>query len=335
MIKTILSFLVLLVSLSAHPQVYTLKVHSFLPPTSTSQSHIIEPWCKQIEIKAKGQLKCQIYPSMQLGGTPNQLYRQVKNGVVDVVWTLPGYTPGIFKITEVFELPFMTSSVRAMNKAIMTFYEKYLQEEYKDVKVLLLHVHAPGTIHTSKKLIKTMDDLKGMKLRLPNQKIAQTIKALGATPVGMPAPACYESLSRGVVDGALFPYQVITSLRINEVAKKHTHSNLYTTVFLFAMNKKTYENLPENLKKIIDESSGWHLIEPVTQAWEEAEKIGRQEAEQLGHEFHDLSTNEAQKWKELTQPIINEWISSVDGGQEFYSSAKLLISKFSQLEHES
>lgn len=140
--KTLFAAACVAATASASAQTVTLKVHHFLPANSFAQTMFIQPWCDKIAKESADKMKCQIYPSMQLGGKPGQLYDQVKDGVVDVVWTLPGYTPGRFPKTEVFELPFMMNTPEATSKALWDYVEKYDQEEFKDIKPVAFHVHA-------------------------------------------------------------------------------------------------------------------------------------------------------------------------------------------------
>ena len=139
----------------AQAQEVTLKVHHFLPAGSAAQTMFIMPWCDKIAKESGNKLKCQIYPSMQLGGTPPQLYDQVKDGVVDVIWTLPGYTAGRFPAVEVFELPFMMRSAEATSKALWEYVQQYAPTEFADVKLLATHVHGPGVFHTTPRQIRT------------------------------------------------------------------------------------------------------------------------------------------------------------------------------------
>ncbi len=312
----------------------TLKVHHFLPPPSTAHAKLIEPWAKRIEEASQGRIKFEIYPAMQLGGKPPQLFDQVRNGVVDVVWTLPGYTAGRFPLTEVFELPFVTGSAEATSQAVWEFYEKNLQEEYKDIHPLLLHVHAPGPFHMKEGLVRTAADLKGKKIRLPTKPIGEALKALGAVPVGMPVPEVYEAMSRGVVDGTVIPWEVVLPLRVNELAEYHTASGLYTSVFLLAMNKDTYAGLPDDLKAIIDEHSGANLAPIAGRAYDEAENGGRKQAEEMGHKFHTLTPEEEAKWKAATRPVIDAWIAKTNDlghdGARLYQEAVDLVEKYSR-----
>ena len=190
----------------AQAQEVTLKVHFFLPAGSFANKLFITPWCEKIAQDSGNRLKCQIYPSMQLGGTPPQLFEQARDGVADVVWTLPGYTAGRFPSVEAFELPFMMQSPEATSKALWDYVQMHGASEFKDVKPLAFHVHGDGVFHMTAKPVKTMADLRGLKLRAPTRLTNKFIAMLGATPVSMPVPQVGDALSKGVIDGAVVPY---------------------------------------------------------------------------------------------------------------------------------
>eukprot|EP01031_Cornospumella_fuschlensis_P050892 gene50892-62244_t len=139
----------------------TLKVHHFWPPGAMPPTQILAPWCDRIAADSGQRLKCQVYPAMQLGGTPAQLIDQVKDGVVDIAFTLPGYTAGRFPIMEVFELPFMTNSAEAASRAAWDFYGKYAGKEFPGIKPLMFATHDEGYLHTRERQIKTLADFKG------------------------------------------------------------------------------------------------------------------------------------------------------------------------------
>jgi TRAP-type C4-dicarboxylate transport system substrate-binding protein len=170
----------------AQAQEVTLKVHHFLPASSYANTMFIQPWCDKVTKDSNNWLKCQIFPSMQLGGTPPQLYDQVKDGVVDVIWSLPGYTAGRFPLSEVFELPFMMQNPEATSKALWDYIQQYAPNEFKEVRPIAFHVHGDGVFHMRDKPIRTMADFKGLKLRAPTRQTNRFLAALGATPVGMP-----------------------------------------------------------------------------------------------------------------------------------------------------
>ena len=261
--RTVLAaFAALALAGSAAAQEVTLKVSHFWPPAAMPPSKFLVPWCDKIAAESNGRMKCQIFPAMQMGGTPPQLFDQARDGIADIVWTLPGYTAGRFPIMEVFELPFMTYSAESASKAAWDFYSKYAVKEFAGVKVLAINVHDQGYVHTRDRQIKTLADFKGLKMRAPSRQTNRMLAAFGATPVSMPVPGVTDAVSKGVIDGYLLPWEVIPSIKAHEVVKFHTETDpqmpaLYTAVFLFAMNPKKYESLPPDLKAIIDRNSGF------------------------------------------------------------------------------
>ncbi len=317
----------------------TLRVHHFLPALATTQAGFIEPWAKRVEEASEGRIRFEIYPSMQLGGSPPQLYDQVRDGVVDLIWTLPGYTAGRFPTVEVFELPFMAAaSAEATSQALEAFAADHLQEEFADIKPLLLHVHAPGSLHMRDKPVERLEDLRGLKIRAPSRVAIGTLETLGATPVGMPVPAVPESLSRGVIDGTALPFEVTLPLRVHELVSSHTEivgpRGLYTATFLFAMNKARYEGLPDDLRQVIDESIGLTLAAEIGLRWDEAEVKGRAAAEARGNSFHAIEGEELARWRETTAPVVTDWIAAAekdgrDGGA-LVEAARAAVARFAE-----
>ncbi|WP_299620408.1 TRAP transporter substrate-binding protein [Pelagibius sp.] len=317
-------------------QEITLRVHHFLPPPSTTHKDFIVPWAETVEAESDGRIKIEIYPAMQLGGKPPQLYDQVREGVADIVWTLPGYTAGRFPTVEVFELPFMAASAEATSQAAHAFYEKHAREEFADVHPLMVHVHAPGTFHMRGREVRSLEDLKGLKVRAPTRMTNIALKTLGATPVGMPVPAVPEALSRGVVEGTILPYEVTRPLKVHELTQSHTEiggeRGLYTAVFLFAMNKARYESLPADLRQVIDDNSGIPLAKKIGRLWDEAEQPGREAAAKLGDSFFTIEGAELARWQAATASVADTWIAEMDkagkDGKALLEEARALIAKY-------
>lgn len=330
--------LVALAVLPASAQEVTLKVQHFLPPASPAQAQFIKPWADALAAQSNGRIKVEIFAAMALGGRPPQLYDQVKDGVADVVWTLPGYTAGRFPKSEVFELPFMAASAEATAQATQEFYEKHLKDEFKDVHVLVMHAHAPGSFFMVSKPVMAVDDLKGLKIRAPTRVMNEALKALGATPVGMPVPELPQALSRGVVDGATIPFEVALPLKAHEMVKHVTeipgNRGFYTSVFLYAMNKAKYDALPADLKKVVDANSGMALAKKVGKIWADVEKPGRDAAMAAKVQFHTMPPAEVAKMQAATQPVIDAWIKDMDGkganGKMLVDDARAMIAKYSK-----
>ncbi len=321
---------------AASAQEVTLRLHQFLPAQANVPTNLLYPWADRVEAQSGGRIRIERYPAMQLGGTPPQLIDQAQDGTVDIVWTLPGYTPGRFPTTEVFELPFMMSNAEAASKAYWDMFEKHMKDgEFADVHILATWVHGPGVIHSNRP-VETLQDLRGMKLRAPSRIINTLLGELGATPVGMPVPAVTEALSRGVIDGAVIPWEVAPSVKVEELVSHHTEfaggEALYTATFVLAMNKARYESLPEELRKIIDDNSGREVSGLFGRTQEHYDGPARQLAVDRGNTIVELDADEVAAWKAASRPVIDGWIAEMNGrgldGQALVDEARELIAKY-------
>jgi TRAP-type C4-dicarboxylate transport system substrate-binding protein len=324
----------LIASASAVGQEFTLKVHHFLPTHATTHAQLLVPWCEKVAKESSGRLKCQIYPTMQLGGTPPQLYDQVKDGVVDIVWTLPGYTAGRFPIAEAFELPFTMTNAEATSRALWEYVQKHARAEFKDVHPLAFHTHGPGYIHMRETPIRSQADFKGLKIRAPTRLTNKLLAALGATPVGMPVPQVPEALSKGVIDGAVIPWEVVPAVKVQELTKHHTETDpkspaLYTSVFIFAMNLARYRSLPDDLRKVIDANSGAGVSAWAGKVFQQADPPGRKLAEDRRNQFYMISSAELERWSKSAQLVADDWAKEMTSkghdGKALISSARALI----------
>jgi len=303
---------------AAQAQTVTLKVHHFLGPQSIQHTTMLKTWCDNIAKDSNNRLNCQIYPAMQLGGSPPQLFDQAKDGVADVVWTVAGYSAGRFARSQVFELPFMMTNAGATSRAAWDFVQKHAQDEYKDVKLLAVHVHGPGVIFTKNKPITKIEDLKGLKMRGPTATVTKMLANMGATPVGMPVPQVPEALSKGVIDGAVIPYEVAPGLKVQELTKfaSETDRNspaLYTTVFVVPMNKAKYDSLPADLKAVIDKNSGREFSAFLGSTQEGNDIPGRKIfAETPGYTITQIPAAEVDRWKKATSELDDAWAADMD-----------------------
>ena len=314
----------------------TLKLHHFLPPVSNGHSKMLAPWAKMVEEDSGGKIKIDIFPSMQLGGTPPQLYDQARDGVVDIVWTLPGSTAGRFPSTEVFELPFVGARRGIVNaRASQEYADSNLAKETSDIKLLSFWSHDHGLIHSTKD-VKTMADLQGLKLRSPNRLAGEALKALGATAVPMPIPQVPESLAQRAIDGAVVPWEVVPAIKLHELVKNHTEipgsPTLYTASFFLAMNKAKYDGLPADLKAAIDKNSSMKFAELAGNMWDTAGAGVLEMVKKRGNTVTTISEDEKAKWIKTTEPVIETWIKQVkdkglDGGK-LLEQARALVAKY-------
>ncbi|TFZ03436.1 TRAP transporter substrate-binding protein [Ramlibacter rhizophilus] len=316
-------------------QPVTLKFHTFMAPTSNVWTLMLKPWMEKVEKDSGGRIKFEAYPAMQLGGTPVQLYDQARDGVVDVVWTLPGYTAGRFVRSEAFELPFMMNEAEATSRAFWEYIQQNAPDEFKDTKVLALHVHGPGVFHSTRQ-IKSPKDLNGMKVRAPTRQVAKLLGAYGAIPVGMPLPAVSDALAKGTIDGLATPWDVVPSVKVHELTKFSTEfprdaPAMYTGTFVMAMNPAKYNALPPDLKKVIDDNSGMLTSGLFGKITQDSDSIGKKAAESRGNTIYTLSDAEAKEFMKLSSKIDQEWVADMNSrghdGKRLLESAKSLIAK--------
>jgi TRAP-type transport system periplasmic protein len=314
----------------------TLKFHTFMSPQSNVWLSMHKPWMEKVERESGGRIKFEGYPAMQLGGTPVQLYDQARDGVVDIVWTLPGNTAGRFPRVEAFELPFMMNNAEATSKAYWEYVQTQAPDEFKETQVLAVQVHGPGMFHMVDKLIKAPSDLKGLKVRGPTRQVTKLLASVGATPVGMPLPGIPDALSKGTINGAVIPWEVVPSVKVHELTKFHTEfpatgPALYTTAFVMAMNKAKYDSLPADLKRVIDANSGMATSAWLGKTQAGNDPLGRKAATDRNNTIHTLSTAEANEFIRLSSQIDDEWVADMNKrgfkGEALLKSARDLIAK--------
>ncbi|MES0810488.1 TRAP transporter substrate-binding protein [Roseibium sp. SCPC15] len=315
---------------------YEFKLHHFLGEKAPAHSKMLAPWAKQVEENSGGKVAIEIYPAMTLGGRPPELINQVRDGVVDLVWTVNGYTPGLFPRSEVFELPGVhKNDTAATNLALMDLYESDLKDEYKGVEVMFLHVHAGQGIHMTDTEVRSPADLEGKKMRIPTRTGAWVIEALGASPVAMPVPELPPALQKGVIDGALIPWEIIPPLKIQEQTEYQIEGadkeRFGTTVFQVSMNKDRWESLPDDVKQAFRDASGKDWVKQVGDIWAGADDFGIGLATKAGNTHITLTPEETSVFNEALAPVVDRWVEEVsekgiDGGA-LVDKAKAAVAK--------
>jgi TRAP-type transport system periplasmic protein len=320
-------------------QEVTLRLHTFLPPVSNPVKHFMMPWAEKIAKDSNGRIKVQVYPSMQLGGKPEQLLQQVRDGVADVVWTLPGFTPGVMPKLEIFELPFLHRSTKATVMGLQDYTAKYMKEEFAPYHVLLVHAHA-GALFMTKEPINKVEDFKGMKLRSYSRTNAWILEALESVPLQVALPELVPMLNKGTVSGSILPYEIAPAVKMHELTDYFTtlappQPRLSTAIFTLLMNKAKYDSLPPDLKKVIDDNSGAKLVPTAIEIWDrielDGEKVMRSKPK---NKFVSLSAEETAKFKTKVQPVFDRFVDLLDksgaNGKQILADVEALEEKYSK-----
>jgi len=276
-------------------------------PAPHKNSILATQWAQEIEKRTNGVVKITLFHGGTL--TPaDKCYDGVVKGLSDVGFSVLSYTLGRFPLTEVIDLPMGYKSGTAATKLVNAYYNKFKPKELDDVKVMYLHAHGPGILHTNKKPIKTLEDLKGVKIRSTGT-VARIASALGATPVAMPMPETYDALSKGIADGVMCPIEALEGWKLGEVVKYTTqnYGSAYTIAFFVVMNKDKWNSLPPDVQKIIEQvNQEW--IEKQAKVWDEVDASGMEFTKKRGNEIIPLSKEEDAKWAKAVQPLFDDYV---------------------------
>ena len=325
---------VLRLARAAAPQV-ALKLHHFFSSVSGGHDKFLAPWARKLEAESAGRIRIDIFPSMQLGGAPAQLFDQARDGLADIVWAVPGSTPGRFAKIEAFELPFVPSRRALVNsKAIEDYAAANLKDEFREVHPICFSCRDRGVVHANR-TIQSIGDLKGLRLHVPNRLAGETVQALGAHGVSAPIPQVPMAITAHVIDGCLDPWDVVPGLRLHDLLKTHTdftESSLSTTAFVLAMNKAAYERLPRDLKTVIDNNSGQLAAGMAGAMWDIEAAAVADMVRQRGDPITMLTAEQVATWRKATEPVIAAWLRQmkerkVDGGK-LIANVRVLLAKY-------
>jgi TRAP-type C4-dicarboxylate transport system substrate-binding protein len=315
---------------------FRLKLHHFLARSGNVPAKFIAPWARRVETESKGRIKIDIFASMQLGGSPQQLFDQARDGVADFVWTLPAYTAGRFPIVEVFDLPFIGARKAVPNsKALQEFSDRHLRDEFREVRPICFFAQDHGVIHANR-AIKSLDDLRGVRLRFSARLLGDALRSVGVNAISMPVPQVPEALAQGVIDGCVLAWEAVPTLKIHELVKFHTEipgsPTLSTTSFLLAMNKARYESLPGDLKAVIDANSGLRPAADAGSIWDN-EAVGVTELVlKRKNTIESLPEESVKSWRKAVEPIYDAWVKQISDrgqdGRKLVESARELVTKY-------
>jgi TRAP-type transport system periplasmic protein len=312
-----------------------LKLHHFMSSVSSAHDKFIVPWARKVQADSGGRIRIDIFPSMQLGGAPPHLFDQARDGDADIVWTAPSLTPGRFPKIEMFDLPFVPSR-RALvsSKALQDFAALNLKDEFHEVRPLCFSCTDRGVMHANQP-IRTVEDIKDLKIHVPTQRAGEALHLLGAEPVPMPTGQLVLAVNQNVIEGCLDPWHIMPALRLNDILKTHTEfsdTSPSSTTFVLAMNSAAYDRLPRDLKAVIDSNSGQVAAGMAGAMWDiEAASVADGVA-RGGDAIVTLLPEAVAHWRKLTEPVVDKWVKEmkeqkVDGGK-LLASAHTFMTKY-------
>ncbi len=263
-------------------------------------------WAQEIQKRTGGRVQITVYPAGSLTKA-DQCYEGVIKGISDLGMSCFAYTRGRFPLLEGLDLPLGYPDGMSATRIANAVIDKYQPAELADVKVLYVHAHGPGIL-ASKKAVRSLADLKGLKVRATGLS-AKIVEALGGTPVAMSQPETYEALSKGVVEATLCPIETLKGWKQGETIEYVVDSTVigYTTAMFVVMNKEKWAQLPADVQKVFsDVSREW--IDKHGEAWDQADREGREFVTKLQRQFIQLPEAEQRQWKTAVQPILDDFV---------------------------
>ncbi len=331
----IMSFFVLSpLAVNAEMKSVELSFAGTFPPKASPYKKAFLPWSKEIEKQTNGKVKVKFYFTQTLAKDKDQ-YDAVVDGIADVGWIAHSMKPGRFPLISVMELPFLTSNTFAGAKVLGELYNKYpqMRKEHDDVHVLFLWTTLPYEIHTSKKPVRTLEDIKGMKLACPTGA-ASTLKMLGATPVTVGLADVYQAAQKGVTDGVAFAWGIFKARKIYEVTKYHTNIHMGGLPYWSAMNKRTWKKLPPDIQKTITRITTDMMPETLSRAVTGEMQKGISIVKERGQEIIEVSSEERARWVAACKPAYSKWVKAMEAkglpGQAVLTDALALMEKYSK-----
>ena len=294
---------------SAAEPVIKLNYANFFPAPSP-HSVLAEQWGKEIDKRTNGQVKITFFHGGTLAPAA-QIYDSTVQGIADIGFSVLAYTRGKFPLTEVIDIPLGLKTGVTATKLINAYYKKFQPKEFDEVKVLYLHAHGPGLIHTTKKPVQKLEDLKGLKLRATGLS-AKIVTALGAAPVGTTMPETYDALRTGVAEGALAPLMALKDFRWGELTKYsiENYGSSYSVGFFVVMNKNKWNSLPADIQKVFTQVNE-EYTDKVGALWDQTDKDGIEFVKSKGGKLLPLSNEEDARWAKAVRPLLDEYVTTM------------------------
>jgi len=313
----------------------TLKLHHAFSSVSSVHEKFITPWARKIEAESGGRIRIDLFPSMQLGGAPAALFDQARDGSADIVFAAPSRTPARFPKIETFELPFIPAR-RALvsSRALADFAAANLQDEFRDFYTICFCCSDRAALHANRP-VRTIEDVKDLKLHVQTRFAAETMRTFGAHPVIMPSAQLPMGISEHVIDACLDPWHLVPPLRLNDLLRSHTEFSDFSPsarTYVLAMNKASYDRLPRDLKIVIDNNSGQPAAAMAGAMWDiQATAVANMVVER-GDLIVTLLPEAVAHWRKAAEPVIDAWRKEskeqkIDGAK-LLAAARALLAKY-------
>ncbi len=310
---------------------YRLKLSTYVPSVHHQYSVTFVNWANELAERSNGRLVLDMYPAEQLGKLSQQ-YNLVRRGDVDIAFVLHGIPAGRFPLTELAHLPMLFRSGEQSAQVLMDLVPDYLAAEHRGVRILYIFGHSPGVIYTATRPVRVPEDLRGLRIRHPSSVIGETLRTWGASPAGMPVSELASNLDKGVIDGLVMPYDGGFGFRLAPYLDYATEIFSYVNTFAVVMNQRSYDELPADLQRLIDDTTGKRAAREVGARWDAMEVPGKEYMLANGVEIISLSDAERAVFAEAAADFVERRIAAAEArglpASEFLARLRELAAQY-------
>ena len=288
-----------------------LKLADFQPPTHPYAAQVYAPFANTIKDKTQGAVTVRVFMGGELGPGPVEQLNRAINGVTDIAFGLPGYTAANFPKTLLSELPGVVSTETGTERVMANV--DALSKEYRRVALLGLWHNAPNMLLMANKPVRTMADLKGLKIRTPSRNGGKILEAWGAAPVSMPATDIYNAMQTGVIDGAMIDATTLQTFKLGEVTKYVTHGMKPTvSSFFLVMNRDSFGALSAPQRAALQEAGKTAAINANKVQQSVAAKALAAFSAQAGKQVIQLSAADVAAFNTASDAVTKQIIEEAD-----------------------
>lgn len=292
----------------ANAQPVTLRLETYAGPTHIMNTQAWPEWIKRVEEASGGEIKVVVsHPPVD----PRLMLDRVTDGISDISWASYNYTSGRFTLAEIADLPHLGGNAEQRSIAFWRTHERYLDKlgEHKNGKLLTVFTHGPGMLHLRDEM-KGLQDLKGRKVRMAGRVQTELTKLLGAVGVTAPVSKANEMLRQGVVDGALFSIETVTTFKLEDSLRYHYNfpGGLYSSGFFAVMNQAKFDSLTAKQKQALLSVSGEMMAASFGKAWDKADSLATEALKKKGNSVINVDDATAREVAAKLKPIEDEWI---------------------------
>lgn len=313
----------------AHAQTTELKAAAFTPPSNFINKELVR-WADELKQKSGGKLTMTVFHSSQMGPPPRH-YDLARTGVSDVSYILPGFTPGRFLLTELVQIPGLMPTGKASSQAMQELLPQFMAKEYVGTRVLYLFGAASSPV-LAKRPIRALAELKGMRIRNPDPMHALLVEALGATPVAISPTDVAESLNKGTIDAVVMGYSGTIAFQLHQVARFSTEFESGGIPFAIVMNPGSYDKLPADLRKLIDDTTGMPVAARMGAAFDDEEAAMRKVAEAAGVQVLHASQADEAEVKQIAAKLTEDAVKTAEAkgipARAFLAAYKISLAKY-------